>query len=86
MIIYFFYYIIALFSFTSLVYDAVERTNAMAEVIVQLERGNLTAATQVTVETVDGGTATGILVYCNVAITYTISVCNSMALYTYSGC
>lgn len=37
----------------------VERANAEADVIVQIERGNLTSDVQVTVETVDGGTATG---------------------------
>ena len=36
-----------------------EEELAEAEVTVQIEQGNLTADVQVTVETVDGGTATG---------------------------
>ena len=51
--------IIALFSFTSLLYNVVERANAEAEVIVQIEHGNLTADTEVFVETLNGSSATG---------------------------
>ena len=50
---------IALFSFTSLLYNVVERANAEAEVIVQIEHGNLTADTEVFVETLNGSSATG---------------------------
>ena len=50
---------LASFSFNSLVYAVVELANAEAEVTVQIEQGNLTADTQVTVQTVDGGTTTG---------------------------
>lgn len=54
-----FFSLLALFSFTSLVFSVTERATAEAEVTVQLEQGNLTASVQVTVETVGGGTATG---------------------------
>ena len=56
---------IALFSFTSSLYCVVELANAEAEVIVQIEHGNLTADVQVTVETLNGGSATGMCLLCN---------------------
>ena len=61
---------IAVFSFTSLVYSVVEFPNAEAEVTVQLEQGNCLADIQVTVETVGGGTATGMEFKINVTTAY----------------
>ena len=54
--------LLALFSFTSSVYSVDELANGEAEVIVQIRQGNLTTDVQVTVETTDGGTATGKIV------------------------
>ena len=55
---------IASFSFTSLLYNVVELASAEAEVIVQIEQGNLTADIEVIVETLNGGSATGMCLYC----------------------
>lgn len=61
---------VALFSFTSLLYNVVELANAEAEVFVQIEHGNLTADTEVIVETLNGSSATGMsllsLFSCNI--------------------
>ena len=67
-------------------YNVVERANAEAEVTVQLQQGNLTADIQVTVQTVDGGTATGMKfkAKCDYCILYVIP--QPRIFFTSSGC